>query len=211
MMPVPGLHVVTNDEVLAAPDFHERAGRLIERCGPAIALHLRGPRTPPARLLSLAAALVPTARGAGATLLLNDRLDVALAVRADGVQLGQRSLPVAAARSLHQDWVIGASVHGIEEAVAADDADFVLVGTIWDSPSHPGREGAGLSLIGQVCGRVRSPVIAIGGVTPVRAAEARAAGAAGVAVVRGIWEATDPAEAASEYLASMSEWAEEWA
>lgn len=204
-MPVPGLHVVTNDEVLATPGFHERALRLLAECGPAIALHLRGPGTPPARLLSLAATLTPAARDANAVLLINDRLDVALASGAHGVQLAQRSMPVAAARSLHPDWVMGASVHGVEEAMAAEDADFLLLGTIWESASHPGRSAAGLSLVRQVCERVRHPVIVIGGVTPDRAEEARAAGAAGAAAVRGIWGAPDPVEAAAEYLASMNQ------
>lgn len=205
MIPVPRLHVVTNDEVLAAGGFHDRAIRLLDGCGSAIALHLRGPRTPTVRLLALAETLAPRARAARAVLLVNDRLDVALAVGADGVQLGQRSLPVAAARSLHPHWLIGVSIHGVEEAIAADDADFLVLGTIWESASHPGREGAGLPLVRQVCDRVRSPIIAIGGVTPERAAEARTAGAEGVAVVRGIWEASDPADAASEYLAYLND------
>lgn len=205
-MPVPGLHVVTNDEVLATHGFRDRALGLLEACGPGIALHLRGPGTPAARLLSLAKTLAPAARQARATFLVNDRADVALAVGADGVQLAQRSFPVAAARSLRPDWLIGASVHDPEEAVEAGEADFLVLGTIWDTPSHPGRGGAGLALVRQVCDRVESPVIAIGGVTPERAGEARRAGAAGVAAIRGVWGAADPVGAAAEYLASMSDW-----
>ncbi len=202
-MPLPGLHVVTDDEVLGAPWFRERSGRLLESAGPSLALHLRGPHTPPARLLELAAALRPLAAETGALLLVNDRADVALAAGADGVHLGARSLPVAAARALRPDWRIGASVHDAAESRGAAGADFLVLGTIWASKSHPGREGAGLALLRSVVGAVDVPVIAIGGVTPERAATAVAAEAAGVAVLRGVWYHDDPARAAAEYLGSM--------
>lgn len=199
-MPLPGLHVVTDDEVLASAGFPERARALIEAHGPALAIHVRGPGTPVARLLAVAAALIPAARDSGALLLLNDRVDIALAVDADGVQLGRRSLPVAAARGLAPDWVIGVSVHGPDEAASVDGADFLLLGTIWETASHPGWEGAGVELVRRVRARVRIPIIAIGGVTPERAADARDAGAAGVAAIRGIWESDDPVASAADYL-----------
>lgn len=204
-MLVPGLHVVTDDEVLGAGGFSARASRLMERHGPAVALHLRGPRTSPSRLLELAGILSPVAAGSGARLLINDRVDVALAADVDGVQLGQRSLPVPAVRPLRPDWLIGASVHDAAEAVAAERADFLVVGTVWPSASHPEREGGGLPLLRSVRDRVRLPVMVIGGVTPQRALDARAAGAAGVAVLRGVWGAEDPARAAGLYLDSMTE------
>lgn len=199
-MRTPGLHVVTNDEVLADSRFPDRAGALLRAHGPDLALHLRGPRTPVRRLLDLARAIRQPASESGALLLVNDRVDVALAAAADGVQLGARSIPVAAARSIRQDWVIGASVHDPDELPTAAGSDFVLVGTIWATASHPGREGAGLDRVRDVHRRTDRPIIAIGGVTPSRAAEARSAGAHGVAVIRGVWDAGDPVEAAGSYL-----------
>lgn len=204
-MPLPGLHVVTDDAVLATADFLEGAAALMETHGPAVALHLRGPRTPVARLLSLAERLAATAADSGTPLLLNDRADVALAVNADGVQLGRRSLPVAAARGMAPHWVIGASVHGVDEASRAEAADFLVVGSIWETASHPGRRGAGLALIGEIRDRLRTPVVAIGGVTRQRAAAARRAGAYGVAVIRGVWESGDPVLAATGYLDALGE------
>jgi thiamine-phosphate diphosphorylase len=202
-MRVPGLHVLTNDAVLGAPWFRDRSRRLIESHGPSLALHLRGPGTAPARLLELATALQPLAAGAGALLLINDRADVALAAGVDGVQLGARSLPVSAARALRPDWRIGASVHGVAEALAAEGADFLVLGTIWKSQSHPGRDGAGLALVRSVVEGADVPVLAVGGVTPRRAAAALGAGGSGVAVLRGVWDHDDAAGAAAEYLSCM--------
>ena len=205
-MRVPGLHVVTDDEVLADPRFTARARRLVEAHGDAIALHLRGPRTPPARLLRLGVDLRSATTEAGALLLVNGRADVALAAAADGVHLGQRSLPVAAARSLRHDWLVGASVHdpdGLTDEAGEAAADFLLVGTIWTTPSHPGRPGAGVERVAEVARRVAVPVVAIGGVTPERVASAVSAGAAGVAVLRGVWDSPDVVGAAAEYLRAL--------
>lgn len=103
--------------------------------------------------------------------------------------------------------MIGCSTHGAAEATSAalNGADFVVVGTIWSTPSHPGREGAGLARIRASVEDASSPVVAIGGVTPDRARQARDAGAWGVAVIRGVWESQDPAAAAGEYLDALGE------
>lgn len=204
MIAVPGLHVVTNDEVLAASWFPARARRLVETAGSAIALHLRGPRTPPSRLLDLAELLAPVATASGTRILINDRADVALAAEADGVHLGQRSLPLSAVRSMRADWMVGVSVHSVEEAASATGADFIVAGTIWPSASHPDREGAGLERLHTLATTTAAPVIAIGGVTPERASTARAAGAAGVAVLTGVWHEADPVGAAEAYVDAMN-------
>lgn len=206
-MTVPRLHVVTDDKVLAAPWFRSRARDLLQRHGPRIALHLRGPRTPAAQLLTLAESIATASRDSGGLLLVNDRADVALAAAVDGVHAGQRSIPLAALRTLAPQWLIGASVHSVQEAVAATGAagaDFLLVGTVWSSASHPGREGAGPELVRQVAAAVDVPVIAIGGLTPERAMTACSAGAAGVAVISGVWRDDDPARAAGRYLEAMT-------
>lgn len=199
---VPQLHVVTDDDVLARPSFSETAAALVRSHGPRIALHLRGHATAAGRLYELAAALGSAARDTGAGLLIADRLDVALATPGAGVRLGTRSIPAAVARRLLGERPLACSVHSAAGAVdaARDGANFLVVGTIWPTASHPGRKGAGLALVAAVAARVEIPVVVIGGVTPERAAEAIGAGAAGVAVLGGIWNASDPLSAAARYL-----------
>jgi thiamine-phosphate pyrophosphorylase len=202
---LPRLHVVTNDDVLAAADFRDRASALLGALGPALALHLRSPGGDVRRLLAEAEALFEPAHGTGALLLVNDRPDVALAA-GTGVQLGYRSIPVQAVRGLlGGEAVIGYSAHGAAEAVSAvgGGADFVLIGTIWATPSHPGHEAAGLDRVRETAATVGAPVLAIGGVTPARARLALDAGAWGVAAIRGVWDVADPVVAARRYLEEM--------
>ncbi|HEY7768242.1 thiamine phosphate synthase [Longimicrobium sp.] len=197
---LPPLHIVTDDEVVGRTDFADRARLILEAGGRDIVFHLRAPRASGRRLHDLADVISRTADG-GAVLLVNERIDVALAA-ADGAQVGARGVRVRDAwRMLGPDRFVGASVHSAAEAIdaAAEGADFVVAGTIWPTPSHPGRAGAGLELIREIASSgIR--VIAIGGVTPERAGEAREAGASGIAVIRGVWDAADPAEAVREYL-----------
>jgi len=214
---VPRLHLVTDDAVLARPGFVQAASPLLARGGAAVALHVRGPATPGGPLLELARALREPARAAGAWLVVNDRVDVALAAGADGAHLGARSLPVSAARRLLRSGMgLGVSVHAAAEGAeaAAAGADWIFVGTIWETASHPGRSGQGPGLVAAVASAVASavggapgrvPVLAIGGVTPQRVAEVLAAGGTGVAVIRGVWDATDPLDALLGYLQAFDE------
>lgn len=195
---LPRLHLVTDDGVLARPDFARVAEALLRLGGERVALHLRGPRTSGRELYRQAAALAGPARNAGALLLVNDRVDVALAAGASGVQLGERGLPVEDARRMGgAGWMVGASVHDPGEAGAALErgADFVLAGTLFASASHPGRGGSGVGWLREIpggCGRV----IGIGGVDPARVAGVLGAGAHGVAVIRAVWGAEGGAEKA---------------
>lgn len=203
------LHLVTDDAVLRAADFRERAQAVLAAHGSALALHLRGHGVSGAELFELARDLAFGADGAGAELLVNDRVDVALAAGADGVQLGRRSLPIAAARALlGADAWIGYSAHGAEEAAraAADGADFILVGTLYRTASHPEREPAGVERVRETVAALAPaevPVIGIGGITPERVREVLAAGAYGVAVLGGVWHAADPVAAAADYIAAL--------
>jgi thiamine-phosphate pyrophosphorylase len=143
---------------------------------------------------------------ARAALVVNDRLDVALALGADGVQLGAGSLPLAAARRLGGErLLIGRSVHSLEEAVAAerDGADFLVLGTIYPSRSHPGDPGAGPSLVAGVRAAVALPLIAIGGIDALNLSEVTAAGADGVAVISAILGAPHPRSAAANLAAGL--------
>ncbi|MEX0980066.1 MAG: thiamine phosphate synthase, partial [Gemmatimonadota bacterium] len=200
---IPRLHVVTDDEVLAREDFTRRAREVLEAGGAGVALHVRGPASTGAVLHGHARSLRVPARAAGARLLVNDRVDVALALALDGVHLGERSLPVAAVRALlGPDRWIGRSVHSPEAASQAerDGADFLFVGTIFPTPSHPGRPGAGPALLEFVARQCRLPLIAIGGITPDRVRELPDPETRGVAVLRGVWDTPRPADAVRRYL-----------
>jgi thiamine-phosphate pyrophosphorylase len=202
---LPRLHLVTTDLILADPHFPRTAAAVLERHGPAVALHVRGPASPGAVVYRVARALSSVAEATGARLLVNDRVDVALALGC-GVQASRRSIPAARIRALLGDGVLlGCSAHREEGAVEAEEAggDLVLLGTIWSTPSHPGRAGAGPDLLRRTVAVAALPILAIGGVTPERAREARRAGAWGVAVIRGVWSTADPAAAAAGYLDAM--------
>lgn len=205
MRPLPRLHAFTDGTVIGAADFGVRAAA-IAAAGPAVALHARDRAGPVGGLVAAASRLAALVRPPEAALFVNGRPDVAAAVNAHGVQLGVGDLaPRDARRVLIHGW-IGCSVHTAEEArlATAEGADFLVVGNIYDTPTHPGRVAAGPQLVRQIAGLGR-PVIAIGGVTPVRALELKAAGAYGVAAIRALWLADDPAAAT---LAMLAPWVE---
>lgn len=213
------LHAVTTDEIVGAADFLDRARGVMGALGPRGALHLRAPRAGGRRLHDLAAALLPGARATGCVLVVNDRLDVALAAGADGVQLTSRSLSAGDARAAaarsgaahppgagdgYPSFLIGASVHALDEARAAAAAgvDWVVAGHLFPTPSHAGAPGRGLAFLREVAGAVPCPVIGIGGVLPRHLPLLRAAGAHGAAVIRGVWDAENAERAASDYLSA---------
>ena len=142
-----------------------------------------------------------------ALFFVNERLDVALACDADGVHLGEEALPVKAARKLVGDrLLIGRSVHTVAGARKAeeDGADFIQLGTIFESRSHPGVAPAGVSLLKEVRAAVSLPVIAIGGIKTFNVGEVMDAGASGVAVISAILAAPDPRSAAQELYQAMA-------
>lgn len=155
-------------------------------------------------LLALADTLREATGRHGARLLVNDRADVALAARADGVQRTHASLPVSALRAITPaGFLVGASVHSEAEArdAATQGADFIVFGPIYDTPSKR-RYGPpqGLAALEVVAGAVARPVLAVGGLTPARVPEVLAAGAAGVAVIGAIYGAARPADATKAFL-----------
>jgi len=134
-----------------------------------------------------------------ALFLVNDRIDVALAVGADGVHLPEDGLPVAAARRLlGEDKLIGCSVHDVTSAVqcAQAGADFVHVGTLYATVSKPGRAPAGPQLVRNVAAAVDIPIIGVGGISAKNAPTVMAAGAHGVAVISALLDAPDTSAAA---------------
>jgi thiamine-phosphate diphosphorylase len=140
-------------------------------------------------------------------LLVNDRVDVALAARVDGAHLGERSLPVDLARELlGAQRMVGASVHGRDALVAVTDAgaSFAFLGMVFPSASHPGRTGVGIGGFSAILDEGQPiPVLGIGGIDTARVGAVLKAGAHGVAVLSGIWERSDPASAVLDYLAAL--------
>ena len=205
MRPLPRVHAITDGLVLSASDFGVRAAA-IAAAGSAVALHARDRASSPTRLAAVAARMLTLAGPPEAAVFVNGRPDIAAALGAQGVQLSATDLtPEDARRLLPRGW-IGCSVHTAAQARIAlqEGADFLLVGSIYETPSHPGRSAAGLDLV-RTAASLGRPVIAIGGVTPERAPELRAAGAYGVAAIRALWQAADPASAT---LAMLEPWAE---
>jgi len=203
--PIPRLHVITADRVLTDPDFVSAARRVLRAGGGDLALHLRGRAISGRLLFERATALKGVAVECGSRIVVNDRVDVALAAEADGVQLGGRSLRVPdLPAGTRFPLGVGVSVHGAEEARAAGAADWLLIGTLWPTPSHPDRPGSGIARIPSVLSARRDiPGIGIGGVTPSRVEAVLRAGAHGVAVLSAIWDAPDPAAAVERYLEAL--------
>lgn len=202
---IPRLHVVVPPEAAAREDFGALAGEMLRTGGPRIALQLRLPGAPGRRLYELARELSSRAVEAGGWCVVNGRADVAAAAGAQAVQLGRRAMPPGAVRrAFGEGFALGASVHGPEEAraAAASGANFLVVGTIFPSRSHPGFEGGGPGLL-EACRSAGLPMVAIGGVRAERVGRLLGAGAHGVAAVSAVWGAEDPVAAAAELLASL--------
>ena len=195
---LPRLHAITDERIARRADLAEILAALTDI---PLAAHARG------RLLSgrehyeLAVRLSarPPVR-----LFVNDRLDIALAAGAEGVQLSHAGLLPVDARRLVRDWWIGCSVHSRDEARTARDwgADYLLVGPVYHTTTHPTASPLGLEALGDIV-QLGLPVIAIGGVTPERAHELAGAGAYGVAAIRAIWDAADPEAAARSLLEAV--------
>jgi len=169
------------------------------------AVQLREKDLPGRPLLALAERLRAATARTGALLLVNDRVDVAIAAGADGVQLGAGALPAPVARRLLPPGaLVGVSAHAAADvaAAAAAGADLALFGPVYATPSKAGPP-QGEARLREAVGAAAIPVVAIGGVTAVRVAEVRAAGAAGVAVIRAILAAPDPAAATRALLAAL--------
>lgn len=132
-------------------------------------------------LLDLVRAVMEIARGSSTKVLVNDRLDVALAADADGVHLPANGLPIASVRPLIR--LLGVSTHGLDDVRNAETAgaDFVVFGPVFDTP---GKTPVGVNRLRAVAAATKLPVLAIGGIHPDNIAQVLEAGAAGIAGIR---------------------------
>ena len=136
-------------------------------------------------------------------LLVNDRVDIALASGADGAHLGQDDLPVGVARAMvGPDLVVGASASYLPELDPAEaaGADYIGFGAVYGTDTKPDAEYAGLDLLEAACRQSALPVVGIGGISIERSAEVIGRGTAAVAVVSALFRADDPGAAARRLL-----------
>lgn len=212
MTTLPVVHAVTTDEIITRDDFLTRASGVMRVLGARGAIHLRASAVTSRHLHHLAATLAELQDTTGAWLIVNDRVDIALASGARGIQLTSRSMDAAdairAARATAPGTpqpAFGLSVHGPDQAREAGDGSgisWLVVGHVFETPSHAGEPARGAHMLRDVSAATAVPVIAIGGVRPTHVGELRDHGAYGVAVIRGIWRADDAESAAAEYLSA---------
>ncbi|HET7874648.1 MAG TPA: thiamine phosphate synthase [Methylomirabilota bacterium] len=166
-------------------------------------IQLRDKETPLAKLYPLACEVSRRCRDVGALLIVNDRADLALAVEAGGLHVGQDDLPAGAARRLlRPGMILGVSTHDPEQArrAAADGADYIAVGSMFPTGTKPGFQLVGPELVTRIRSEIPVPLVGIGGITPDNVDRVMAAGADGVAVISAVCAAPDPAAATRLFL-----------
>ncbi len=150
-------------------------------------------------LLELAVQVRRLTREANALFIVNDHLDVAMAADADGIHLGQEDLPLAVARRFWPGRIVGRSTHSVVQALAAEGegADYVAIGPLFATTTKPGRTPVGLAMVRDIAPRLKIPFVAIGGIDERNADQVLQAGARALAVVRAIYDAPLPRQAAA--------------
>ena len=185
------LHLIT-DRMRLLPDGDEamRETALVAQATYGIAagidvIQIREPDLPGRSLVRLTRAIVQAAAGSSTRVLVNDRLDVALAAGAAGVHLKGHSVDAGDVRRIAPPgFLLGRSVRSVDEAHAAGPVDYLIAGTVWATPSKPAEHRLlGVDGLQQIALATSTPVIAIGGVTPGNVARVTAAGGAGVAAI----------------------------
>ena len=204
-LPIPCLILITDRRLCQRLSLEEAVARAV--AGGVNVVQLREKDLAAVQLVPLADRLRAITQGK-ALLIVNRRLDVALLCAADGVHLPERGPSVAATRRLAGDgFIIGRSVHSVEEAVKAQEegADYVQVGAIFPTRSHPGVSPGGPALLKSVAARVTIPILAVGGITAENVGEVMQAGARGAAVISAILGSPSPAAAARRLAEAMVE------
>jgi thiamine-phosphate pyrophosphorylase len=202
-----GLYVITDTQLSPGEALLGAVASAIEGGARTVQFRDKGPDS---QARSRAAAdLVALCRGKGVPVIINDDVALAARVRADGVHLGEKDAPVDEARAeLGSDAIIGVSCYdSLERAERAETegADYVAFGSFFLSSTKPAARRTKVELIAAARGRIGLPIVAIGGITPTNGAALVAAGAHALAVVSGVFAATDPCAAARAYAALFEE------
>ena len=200
---MPRFHVIAGDAVVGAQDCRNRLSPVIEAGRGALALHLRTRSTPASRLFEIAAWAAKASRASGTLVVVNDRVDVALAAGVGGVHLREDSLPVETVRAIAGARLrVGRSIHAPEQAadLRRHGLDYLVMGAAFATTSHPDRAPAGPEAVAAAAARADVPVLAIGGITPAKVPSLLSRGVHGVVVMSGVWGRDDPARSATRYL-----------
>jgi thiamine-phosphate pyrophosphorylase len=203
-MKAPRLYVILDRSVAGGRDLDSILAAVL--AGGAEMIQLREKTWPSGTLLPVAQRLRARCRAAGVPFIVNDRVDLALAIDADGVHLGQDDLPPGAARPLLKPgMILGLSTHSVEQAKAAQaaGADYIAVGSMFPTATKPEFQLVGPALAREVRPVVHVPLIGIGGITPDNVGDVIAAGVDGVAVISAVCAAPDPAAAARRFIAAI--------
>ncbi len=198
----PSLYVVLDRAAAGGRDLVDILDAAL--AGGSRLIQLREKEWPSGRALPLAERLRARCAAAGATFIVNDRVDLAVAAGADGVHVGQDDLPARAVRPLlRPGMVLGVSTHSVTQARAAqaDGADYIAVGSMFPTRSKAEFELVGTDLLRKLRGEIRVPLVGIGGITHANVGEVIAAGADGVAVISAVCAAADPRAAAERFIA----------
>jgi len=201
---------VADFDLYLVTDRHQTQGRdllsVLEQAldGGVNAIQLREKDLDSRHLFLLAESVRKLTNKYGVRLFINDRIDIALAVEADGVQLGNASVPITAVRSiLKPPQLLGVSVHTLNEAQEAErqGADFIVFGPVYFTPSKA-RYGApqGLTPLQELLGKVSLPVYAIGGINLANLEPIKRVGARGIALISAIISSNEPSRATREIL-----------
>jgi thiamine-phosphate pyrophosphorylase len=200
------LYLITERKLLAA--HHSLFSALEDALKAGVrAVQLREKDLPIRALLEMAYRIRELTGKYHARLFINDRVDVALCVEADGVHLGQSGIPVSAVRNMvRKGFIIGASTHSVEEATTAEreGADFITFGPLFETPSKlKYGDPLGIDPLREARERASIPLFGIGGIKPGNVKEVMNSGAFGVALISGILAEPDIKGAAERYLNIM--------
>jgi thiamine-phosphate pyrophosphorylase len=186
------LYAILDPEQIAGRDSRQVLDELLE--GGAQWLQLRVKALSPAEFFELARRARSETRARGCTLIINDRVDIALACDADGVHLGQDDLPLAAGRKLMGGKIIGISTHDLGQARAAerDGADYIGFGPMFGtSTKKTGYDARGAEMLRQIRANIKLPIVAIGGINEQNVRQVWQAGANSAAIISDILRAGD--------------------
>jgi thiamine-phosphate pyrophosphorylase len=196
------LYAIIDKEWLNERNIQDIAEEII--CGGAGILQYRNKISTTRQFFQQVRSLQKITRAFQVPLIINDRVDIALAVGADGVHLGRDDLPVDVVRKIvGENMIVGWSISEIDDFAKADDADYLGVGAIYPTETHKTYSVTGLEIVSKLRLETDRPIVGIGGITPANCSNVIRAGANGVAVISGIMGAEDTKSASSAYLEAV--------
>jgi thiamine-phosphate pyrophosphorylase len=197
--------VTNSDKFNSEDDFLDATASALQ--GGVDILQFREKTMPAKKFLELGKKLKQLCLEYGVTFIINDRIDIAAILEADGVHLGQDDLSVKAAREiLGEKCIVGVSTHAPEQALRAveDGADYIGAGPVFATPTKEGRTPVGLNYIKWVSENINIPAFAIGGIDLQNVEQVLETGAKRIAVVRAIINAKSPQKSAEEFLEKIN-------